>query len=187
MASSKAVLAALKMLSRAFAGVVDAERVELYRVALDDLSDEQIATATAGVIRTHTGEYIPPPAVLRKAIAPAAVVVDSTALVREIEKLATYNPNSGMIAPSVALVRERLGEAVGYAYAAAGAQLVLSDDATTRAIALRDFQRAMREAAERPQAALPVLGLDALPAATDPDVVRLTRDTAKRLGAGGAR
>lgn len=185
MASRQAVSTALKLLSRAFAGVVDATRVEVYGAALEDLTDEQIATATALVIRTHTGEFIPPPAVLRKAIAPATPAVDASAILRQIEKLAIYNANSGMIYPPVVVVRQELGEAIGYAYAAAGGPLLFAEDETGRSIAQRDFQRALREANERPQAALPVITTDSLP--TDPRVVSLVRETARRLNAGGAR
>jgi hypothetical protein len=185
MASSEAVLSALKMLSRAFAGVVDAERVELYRVALGDLTDEEIVTATTLVIRNHTGEFIPPPAVLRKAVAPAPVVVDAHALIRQIEKLATYSPAAGMICPPTSVVREQLGDATAYAYAAAGGARLFSENETGRDIAAREFQRAMTEAASRPAALLPVIG----PALLDRnDGVRsIVSMTAKRLAAGGAR
>jgi len=137
MASERAIAAALKMLGRAFAGVVDAERVELYRAALDDLTDEQMGAATVLVIRTHTGEFIPPPAVLRKAVAPAPIAVDSAAIIRRIEKLATYNPNAGMIYPPTDVVREQLGDATAYAYAAAGGPRLFSENETGRDIATR--------------------------------------------------
>ncbi len=194
MATSKAVLSALKMLSRAFAGVVDPERVELYRVALDDLSDEQLAAATVIVIRTHTGEFIPPPAVLRKAVAPAPVAIDVAGIVRQIEKLAAYTPGAGMQYPAVRTVREELGESVGYAYAAAGGARLFAEDATTRSIAAREFQRAMTEAVSRPATALPLIGAEScLPERGETrtlvlDVAkRLGTPPSKRLAAGGAR
>lgn len=176
MASSTAVSAALKMLARAFAGSVDVERIELYRAALEDLSDAELAAATTIVIKTHTGDFIPPPAVLRKAVAPAPIAVDAHALVRRIEKLATYNPNVGMIYPATSVVHEQLGEAIAYAYAAAGGPRLFSEDDTGREIATREFQRAMAEAASRPMASLPVVDTRSLPA-----------ESTKRIAAGGAR
>lgn len=182
MASERAVAAALKMLGRAFAGVVDVERVELYRAALEDLSDEQLQVATTLVIRNHTGEFIPPPAVLRRAVAPAPIAVDSMAIIRRIEKRATYNANVGMIYPPTAVVHEQLGEAAAYAYAAAGGPRLFSDDATSRDIAAGQFTRAMVEAATRPQALLPVIGPESL-GSDSAHVDALIRSTAKRLSA----
>ena len=158
MASIKAVGTSLKMLARAFAGVVDDARVEVYAAALEDLTDVELATATTIVIKTHTGEFIPPPAILRKAVAPAAIAVDAVSLVRQIEKLSVYNPNSGMIPPSAVIVREQLGEAVAYAYVAAGGPRIFADNQTTLDIATREFAKAMTEAATRPNAELPVIG-----------------------------
>jgi hypothetical protein len=182
MATSKAVLSALKLLSRAFAGVVDAERVELYRVALADMTDEEIERATVLVIRNHTGEFIPPPAVLRKAVAPAPVAVDAPGIIRRIEKLATYNPNCGMLYPAVDTVREQLGEAASYAYAAAGGPRLFAEDDTTRSIATREFQRAMVEAASRPTAQLPVITAQSLVASSSRSVQALIASTAQSLG-----
>lgn len=158
MASERAIVAAFKILSRAFAGVVDKERVNVYCAALEDLSDAELATATAHVVKTHTGEFIPPPAVLRKAVAPAALVVDAAAVIRQIEKLATYSPHAGMIYPVLATVHSQLGEAAAYAYAAAGGTRVFSENETSRDIAVREFQKALTDAANRPMADLPILG-----------------------------
>lgn len=158
MATSRAVAAALAVLGRAFAGVVDEERVDVYCAALEDLSDADLAIATAHVVKTHTGEFIPPPAVLRKAVAPAPIAVDSSAVLRRIENLAIYSPQAGMIYPRGDVVRDALGEAIAYAYAAAGGERVFSDNETTREIATREFQKALAEAVSRPGAALLVVG-----------------------------
>lgn len=187
MASRQAISTALKLLSRAFAGVVDQTRVEVYGAALEDLSDEEIATATALVIKTHTGEFIPPPAVLRKAVAPAPVAVDAEAIVRRIEKLATYNPNRGMVPPAVSTVEERLGPTVAYAYAAAGGPSLFAENDVGRSIALREFQRAMTEAASRPGIALPVFDARALPPTKDPKIAALITETAEALAADDRR
>jgi hypothetical protein len=186
MASERAIGAALKLLGRAFAGVVDEARIEVYTAALEDLSDEELRTATTLVIRQHTREFIPPPAVLRKAIAPAPVAIDGAGIIRRIEKLATYNPNVGMIYPPTDTVREQLGDAAAYAYAAAGGPRLFSENETGRDIAVREFQRVMVEAASRPQALLPVIGSSSL-SSSDGTVRSIVDATAKRLAAGGAR
>lgn len=168
MASKAAVVAALKLLGRAYAGVIDAAKVDVYHAALDDLTDADVQRAVAAVIKSHTGDFIPPPAVLRKAVAPAPVAVDADAILRRVEQLATYNAAAGTIYPSTATVEQQLGDAIGYAYASAGGPRVFSDNATTRDIARRDFQNALRDAVSRPDAALPVIGGRALPAGADP-------------------
>ena len=63
----RAVANSLKILSRAFAGVVDEEKVELYRVALDDLTDDELAASVVSLVRGHTGEWLPNPATIRRA------------------------------------------------------------------------------------------------------------------------
>lgn len=158
MATNRAVAAALAILGRAFAGVVDEERVEVYCAALEDLSDAELAAATAHVVKTHTGEFIPPPAVLRKAVAPAPIAVDSVAVLRRIENLAVYSPQAGMIWPRGDVVLDALGEEVAYAYAAAGGPRVFSDNETSREIAIREFQKSLVEAVSRPGAKLLVVG-----------------------------
>jgi len=160
MASIKAVGVSLKVLGRAFAGTVDDARVSVYAAALEDLTDDQLAVATARVVKTHTGEFIPPPAVIRRAVgANQPTVVDVDSVVRAIGQLAKYNPASGMIYPSVAVVREALGEAVAYAYAAAGGTRMFVEDAIGEAIARREFQKALEQAATAPGAAFRVLGV----------------------------
>lgn len=178
MASSRAVVAALKLLGRAFAGTVDVERVELYRAALIDLTDEQLAAACLVVIRTHTGDFIPPPAKIRAAVGADTITpVDVDATIRQIEALSMYNAASAMIRPSVAVVRVQLGEAVAQAYAAAGADRIFREgDDTGRDIARRDFATALQEWTRRSSAGL-------LPSGVEPRVKELDR-RAQRLIAG---
>lgn len=165
MASKPAIVAMFKLLTRAFAGTVDEARVEVYCAALDDLTDDEIRTATTRVIKTHLGEFIPPPAVLRKAVAPAPLAIDSGAIVRQIEKLAVYTPGGGMVYPPTCVVARELGSAVAYAYAAAGGSRLFSENETGRSIALREFERAMLDASNRPDKELPLLGAGAVVAA----------------------
>ncbi len=146
MASNDAVATALKMLGRAFAGVVDEAKIEVYHAALEDLNDEMVRHAAVVLIKTHPGEFIPTPAAIRTvAGANIAPVVDAGAVIRRIEKLAVYNPSVGMIYPHVQIVRDHLGDAIGAAYAAAGGARVFSENDTTRSIAEREFQSSLAE------------------------------------------
>ncbi len=47
-------------------------------------------------------------------------------------------------------MRQQLGDAIAYAYAAAGGTRVFSDNEVSRDIAEREFQKAMTEAVNRP-------------------------------------
>lgn len=161
MASPRAVATSLKMFSRAFAGTIDKARAEVYFAALDDVSDEQLGAATVRLIKTHKSEFIPTPAAIRRAagIVDQAAVVDVDSVVRQIEKLAIYSPNVGMIYPPVPAVRAALGETVAYAYAAAGGPRMFRDgDDVGENIARREFQKVLEEATRAPGAKLTVLG-----------------------------
>lgn len=143
MASKQGIYAAFKVLSRAFAGTVDAEKVDLYHAALEDLSDEAIATATVKVVKEWTGQFIPPPALIRNAVgANATPVIDVDSIRYHIEKLGEYNPNVGWIYPSNQKVQAILGESIAVAYAIAGKAL-FSENETTASIATREFREAL--------------------------------------------
>lgn len=174
MATLEGTAAALKVLGRAFAGVVDKAKVDVYFAALEDLSDADLMHAVTVVVKTHTGEFIPPPAVLRKAVAPAAPVVDSAGLIRQIERLSHYSPAAGMSYPPVQVVYDRLGAQTAYAYAAAGGPRLFSENETTRDIAAREFAKACVEASTRPAEALPILDR--------PAGLPLLDDLVKRIG-----
>lgn len=157
MASRVAVGRAMATLARAFAGVVDDAKIDVYSAAWDDLTDEQLLAAMTVVCRQWEGAFIPPPAVIRRAVAPAESAVDGGKFVRQISKLGTYNANVGWIYPSVERVRDELGESVAYAYSAAGRERLFADDDTTRSIAQREFDQALLEAAAKGANGLPVL------------------------------
>lgn len=157
MASIKAVAACLAILGRAFAGTVDEARAEVYAAALEDLTDDELKAATTIVVKTHTGEFIPPPAVLRKAVTatPSVNVDEAIALVRG---LSHYNASVGMIRPSVNAVQQR-SPMVAYAYAlAGGGEALFSENPVTADIARRDFQRGLVEAMSKPESALRIAG-----------------------------
>jgi hypothetical protein len=147
LASNHGIAAASKILTRAFAGTFDAERLDLYRAALEDISDADLLRAVAIVVKTYTQPFIPPPAVIRAAIGadrPAAVDADS--VIRSIAKLKTYTPTAGMIPPPVETVRQHLGDVVAHAYALAGAGDLWNDNEVTADIARRDFRKAITAA-----------------------------------------
>ena len=161
MASRKAVRAALKLLALNFAGDVTPERTQLWAAALEDVSDEQLARAVPEVIRTHRGEFIPPVAIVRDAAgANDAPPADTAAVIRRIDRLGAYGPQSGWQAPSVETVGAEMGGEAAEAYAAVGGgSRLLSDNPTTREIAERDFAKELRVAIERARHhGLPALG-----------------------------
>jgi hypothetical protein len=156
MANEEAIAASLKILGRAFAGDVDGERIELYRAALDDLTDSEIAKATILLVRTYDGVFIPPPAKIRAAVGADRVApADVDAVIRRIKALSVYTPASGMIAPGVAVVREKLGEAAAQAYAAGGAERMFRDgDEVGSDIARREFATVFADWSKRTAAGL---------------------------------
>jgi hypothetical protein len=178
MASKAAIMTALKMLGRAFAGTVDEARAEVYHAALVELSDDQVNRATEIVIETYTGAFIPPPAILINAVKPAPGVVDASAILRRVEKLGTYNPASGMIPPPIGRIAETLGERIAYAYSGAGGPLLFTENEVSRDIARREFQRLLTEAVNEPQKALPIFGAASLPPAASDSVSKLVESTA---------
>jgi len=148
MASRRAVSAALKMLALTFAGDVSGERVDLYAAALEDVTDGALAAATLQLVKTHKGEWIPVPAVIREA-AGVDALPDIDALIRRIDRLGEPNPGYGWLSPDVETVRMAMGDAVADAYADVGAERLFADQATTRDIARHDFRRALALAARR--------------------------------------
>lgn len=157
MASEEAVMACLAVLGRAFAGTVDKARVDVYAAALEDLSDDELKAATTIVVKNHTGEFIPPPAVIRKAVT-AAPAVDTDEAIAFIRALSVYNPNVGMIRPAIETVRQS-SPMLGYAYAfAGGGDALFSENAVTADIARREFQRGLVEATAKPESALRITG-----------------------------
>jgi hypothetical protein len=162
MASRRAVVAALKMFSLTFAGDVSDERIDLYAAALEDVTDNALKAATTQLVKTHRGEWIPVPAVIREAAgANAKPRVDVAGILKQLHALVDYNPVSGHSAPRVETVRRRISDGVADAYGAiGGGDRLLMSDGTTRAIAERDFAKELVSiVAERGPACL------ALPAA----------------------
>ena len=151
MASKRYVAACLTYLSRTFAGKVDPEKAQAYSLALEDVTDAEIEDATKRLLSTHTGEFVPTPAVIRAAVPRLrAPSLNVARIERAIGSLGSHNPYSGWADPSVEVVRERLGDAIASAYATVGAGCLFADDAKTRDIARRDFVKAMEETVKAP-------------------------------------
>ena len=145
MATRKAIRTALKLLSVNFAGGVSDERTQLWAIALEDVSDEQLARAVPEVIRTHRGEFIPPIAVIRDAAgANLEGAVDAEGLLRQIAATGSHSATAGFCGPSAQRVVQGFGAAIGEAYAmAGGGSCLFANEETTRAIASRDFRKAL--------------------------------------------
>lgn len=156
MATKKAIAASLAALSRAFAGEVGPQKLVVFYDALADVTDSELSAATAIVIRTYRGEFIPPPAILRDAVGANEVpAIDVERVVTEIERLGSYNPHSGWNLPTVRRVRAELGEAVANACADIGLHRVCADEERTRAIALQEFRKVLHAEALRAPGTLP--------------------------------
>lgn len=145
MATRPTVTKALGMFVLAgLGGDVSAERITVYTAALDDVTDEQLVAATARLLKSHQGGFIPTPAVIRSVALPP-VTLDVPRLLQEIADLAGYCPN-GNHGPRVETVRRAKGDGVADAYAAVGGGTrIYADDATTRDIARREFGKEMEE------------------------------------------
>jgi hypothetical protein len=120
-----------------------------YGILSAELTTEAFEAAALQVLNEYDDFGFPPPAIFM-AYAKPAPVFDGDALMRQINKLATYNPNTGMIPLHVGMVREHFGDVVADAYATASPDRLNSDDETTRAIAQRDFQHALEKYAALP-------------------------------------
>jgi hypothetical protein len=143
MASERAVRAALTMLGRVFAGSVGPERIEAYCAALEDIEDAELVEACGVLMRTHAGEFIPVPAVIRKvARGDETPKLDLDRIVRELDRMGGYSPAGGWAAPRVDKVRALAGNAIADAYAEIGGRL-FADDQRTRDIAAQEFRKAL--------------------------------------------
>lgn len=153
--------AGMAVLAGNFSRNLDAPMMKVYYQYLSSqLTTEEFEQAIKQCIAEET--FWPPVAVIlrkiRKPEKARSIAVDGPSVIRQIEKMATYNPSVGMIYPRVDAVRERLGEPVAYAYAAAGAHRLFSDNEISRDIATREFQKAMTDAVNNPESELRIAG-----------------------------
>jgi hypothetical protein len=118
------------------------EMVREYANALHDLTPEEVDRAGAELYRRET--FIPPPGRFRELARPVAIDVER--LCDAIAFLGTHNPCVGMLYPRASVVRDVLGDAIGAAYAFAGAAMVFSDNDVSRENARRQFAAELRNA-----------------------------------------
>ena len=140
MASTRAVAAALAMLSADRGGEVGPLKVEAWGMALINISDDELKDAVTRFMVLDKGEFIPPVSKIYALCRPPAVV-DVDALLKRISALGHYNPNSGWIYPRVDDVRKAMGDGIAEAYAAAGTARCFADTASDGSHIGRDIAR----------------------------------------------
>ena len=155
--------AGMGILAANFNRNLEAAVVKVYYGALSAaLTTDEFERAVERCIAEET--FWPPVALIVGKIKPTgkgadpAPTVDSSPVLRRIEKLAQYNPHTSMIYPRVEEVREKIGDEAAYAYATAGAQRCFADNETTREICSREFHKALEQAVRNPTAQLRILG-----------------------------
>ena len=113
-----------------------------YQHALADLSDDEFTVAVDAIARESGRRFFPTAGELR-AVLPTPPPVDIDALLKTIERLGSHNVHTGWCWPSIARVREALGDAVAAAYAEVGPGALSAHDEVTHDIARRTFTRAL--------------------------------------------
>lgn len=140
MASSRAVAAALALLAADRGGEVGPLKVEAWGLALSDISDDELKSAVSRFLVLDTGEFVPPVSKIYALCRPPQPI-DTDAILKQISKLGSYNPNTGWQYPRVDDVRKALGDGVADAYAAAGASRCFADNANDGSSITRDIAR----------------------------------------------
>ena len=149
MASKTTIAAVLAYLHELYPSrEISAATAEAWALTFAGWDDATLEACARRAATTPGRTFFPTPGEIT-ALA-SAPVFDSSALLRQIAKLATYNPNVGMIPPNVGQVREALGDLIADAYASAGTDRLASEDETTRSIAERDFAKALELYAATP-------------------------------------
>ena len=128
-------------------------RLEAWRVALEDVEDDELLRAVKTFLMTDTGDFLPPVAKIRALAAPT-IILDTESILHKIAKYGEYNPNIGWIYPRIDAVRERFGDAVADAYVEAGASRCFANDdkdgsSVSRDIARRTFATVLHAGARK--------------------------------------
>lgn len=138
MASPRAIAAVLAYLHELYpTREISATTSEAWAMTFAAWDDETLTAAARAAAATPGRVFFPTPGELA-ALRPAPVI-DGDAVLRQIERLSTYSPHTGMIAPRVEQVRDALGDAVATAYGMGGGARLFSVNEVTRDIARRDF------------------------------------------------
>ena len=177
MASNPAIARALAALAANCGAEVGEQRLPVWAVGLHDVSDEQLRTATAHLLRTDTTGFLPPLARILNAVAGSALALpDCDALLKQVSGLGHQIPGYGWIYPTPETVRLRLGNAVGDAYIEAGASQCFADSAISREIATRTFRQVLHASAQQRGSAALLLATDTPLLSAGPPVAVLTDD-----------
>ena len=171
MATSSAIRKALAVLQAVFARDITPELAEAYRIALADVSDDDLGVAVGRCLQTCM--FFPVPAELRGAIhVDQAPKVNAADVIAKIASLSTYMP-TGYAHPSVPVVRDKLGAAAAEAYGFVGSRRLFSENQTTRDIAERDFAATFAATVQdEPRTALPRTTDRMLDGPMHPDLVK---------------
>ena len=177
MASNPAIARALAALAANCGAEVGEQRLPVWAVGLHDVSDEQLRTATAHLLRTDTTGFLPPLARILNAVAGSALALpDCDALLKQVSGLGHQIPGYGWVYPTPETVRLRLGNAVADAYIEAGASQCFADSDMSREIATRRFQKVLHDLVRQSGSAALLLGADTPLLSAGPPVAVLTDD-----------
>lgn len=164
MASTQAIAKALIAMQGIQVREITTVMTESFVFALRNVSDSDVERGVGRAIETL--RFFPSPGEFREVCgANSAPPIDIDLLCRSIQACGEYHANIGWVDPPVRVVIERFGEAIGAAYAVAGASRIFSDNDTSRDIARREFQAELSQhpreelakwlASAKPQRALP--------------------------------
>jgi hypothetical protein len=142
MATDRAIATALAYLHEAFpTRELTASTTATWADIFESVDDTTMIDAVKRCARTAGRAFFPTAGEVLAYCERERDVLDASAVLRQIERLGTYNPHVGMLPPPVIVVRDTLGDAAAGAYAAAGRERCFADDETTRHIAQRDFDK----------------------------------------------
>ncbi len=151
MASDQGVGAVLAFLHELYpTRDIGSATLDAWALAFGGWEDDELLECARRVAAAPGRVFFPTPGEIAGARTMTPPIVNTPALLQQIERLSAYSPRAGMVAPPVFTVAEKFGEAVAKAYAAAGAGRCFANDDTTRHIAAREFQKALERFAASP-------------------------------------
>lgn len=148
MASDRGISGVLAFLHELFpTREIGPATLDAWALVFADWDDDELQRCAVLAAKTPGRTFFPTPGEIA-AFAPKPPAPDVDALLLKIHDLGEYSPRVGWCYPSLQSIREQLGEAVGDAYAEAGAGRCFADadrngQSTTRDIARREFAAAL--------------------------------------------
>jgi hypothetical protein len=150
MASSQAIAAVLAFLQEIFpTRDINANTANAWSIMFEEWSDADLTTYARLAAKERGRKFFPTaPEVMACRPVPA---IDSARILRQIGALGTYNPH-GWLYPRIETVREKLGDGIADAYAAAGGERCFADEGSaTSDIARRTFAAELTAAGRQAQ------------------------------------